>query len=304
MMARIVATFAALGLALSLLHAGCAPKGEVIVIGSKNFSEQVLLAELVAQHLEARMGVPVERKVNLGGTLICHQALRAGKIDLYVEYTGTALTAILDQKPSGDPAEVYRRVKEAYAQQFDLEWTEPLGFNNTFAIVVRGEDARRLGLKTISDAAAHAPEWRAGFGYEFMERPDGFAGLARTYGLQFGQPPRTMELGLLYRALKEKQVDFVAGNSTDGVIAALDLVVLEDDRKYFPPYEAAPVVRRATLARHPELRGALAELGGKIDEEEMRRMNAAVDGEKRDPKEVAREFLAAELSTAAARGGR
>jgi glycine betaine/choline ABC-type transport system substrate-binding protein len=303
-MARMVATLAVVGLALSLLHVGCARQREAIVIGSKNFSEQVLLAELVAQHLEARMGVPIERKVNLGGTLICHQALRAGKIDLYVEYTGTALTAILDQKPSGDPAEVYRRVKEIYAQQFDLEWTEPLGFNNTFAIVVRGEDARRLGLKTISDAAAHAPEWRAGFGYEFMERPDGFAGLARTYGLQFGQPPRTMELGLLYRALKEKQVDFVAGNSTDGVIAALDLVVLEDDRKSFPPYEAAPVVRRATLARHPNLRGALAELGGKIDEVEMRRMNAAVDGEKRDPRQVAREFLAAEFSMPAAGGGR
>ncbi len=265
-----------------------------IVIGSKNFSEQVLLAELVAQHIEARTGIPVERKANLGGTLICHQALTSGGIDLYVEYTGTALTAILDDKPLSDPAEVYRRVKEQYARKFDLEWTEPLGFNNTFAIIVRGEDARRFGLRTISDVAAQAPKWRAGFGYEFMERPDGFSGLASTYGLKFGQPPRTMELGLIYRALADKQVDLVAGNSTDGVISALDLVVLEDDRHYFPPYEAAPVVRRATLERYPKLRAALAELGGKIDEEEMRRMNAAVDGEKRDPKEVAREFLAAE----------
>ena len=291
-----------LGAALALL-AACSPPGRGrISIGAKNFTEQLILAELVAQHLEARTGLTVVRRSNLGGTLICHQALKAGEIDLYVEYTGTALTAILDQKPSGDPGEVYRRVKEAYGEQFDLEWTEPLGFNDTFAIVVRGEDARRYGLKTISDAAPRTPEWRAGFGYEFMERPDGFAGLAATYGLAFGQPPRTMELGLLYRALVEKQVDLVAGNSTDGVIAANDLVVLADDRRYFPPYEAAPVVRRAALARHPALRAALAELGGKIDEAAMRAMNAAVDGEHRDPKEVAQEFLAgAGLGSGAAR---
>jgi len=271
----------------------CQRQDKRLVIGSKNFTEQVILAEIVAQHLEVRTHLPVQRRVNLGGTLICHQALRAGEIDLYVEYTGTALTAILDQEPSGDRALVYRRVAGAYREQFDLEWTEPLGFNNTFAIVVRGEDARRLGLKTISDAAPHAPGWRAGFGYEFIERPDGFAGLAKTYGLEFGQPPRTMELGLLYRALIEKQVDFVAGNSTDGALAALDLTMLEDDRHYFPPYEAAPVVRRATIERHPEAREALRELGGKISEEEMQQMNGAVDGEGRDPKQVAGEFLAA-----------
>jgi osmoprotectant transport system substrate-binding protein len=283
-------------LAALLMIPACQRGEKSLVIGSKNFTEQVILAEIVGQHLEARTGLAVERRVNLGGTLICHQALRAGEIDLYVEYTGTALTAILDQKPSGDPAAVYTTVKDAYAKQFDLEWSEPLGFNNTFAIVVRGEDARRLGLKAISDAAVQAPRWRAGFGYEFIERPDGFTGLAKTYGLEFSQPPRTMELGLLYRALIEKQVDFVAGNSTDGQLATLDLVMLEDDRRYFPPYEAAPVVRRATLARHPAVREALSELAGKITEEEMQRMNGAVDGEQRDPKQVAAEFLAATMS--------
>jgi osmoprotectant transport system substrate-binding protein len=282
----------ALAIVLGIVPA-CQREEKRLAIGSKNFTEQVILAEIVAQHLEARTSLPVERRVNLGGTLICHQALRAGEIDLYVEYTGTALTAILDQEPASGPDQVYRRVADAYREQFDLEWTEALGFNNTFAIVVRGEDARRLGLKTISDSAPHAPGWRAGFGYEFIERPDGFAGLAKTYGLAFGQPPRTMELGLIYRALIEKQVDFVAGNSTDGALSALDLTMLEDDRHYFPPYEAAPVVHRATLERHPKVREALRELGGKISEEEMQGMNGAVDGEGRDVKQVASEFLAA-----------
>ncbi len=261
-----------------------------IVIASKNFTEQIILAELLAQHIQARTGLAVEQRVNLGGTLICHQALLVGAVDLYVEYTGTALTVILGEETIGDPAAVYRQVKAEYIQRFDVEWMEPLGFENTFAIVVRGEDARRLKLKTISDVARYAPKWRAGFGYEFMGRPDGFAGLAATYGLGFSRSPRTMELGLLYRALKEKQVDIVAGNSTDGVIAALDLVVLEDDRHYFPPYQAAAVVRRAALDRHPGLRGALDELAGLFSEKEMRQLNYAVDGQHRDVKDVVRDF--------------
>ena len=271
---------------------GCrAGRERRVVIGSKNFTEQIVLAELLAQHIETRTGLPVERRVNLGGTLICQQALRAGEIDLYVEYTGTALTAVLNEKPSGDPAEVYRRVKKAYAERFGFELTEPLGFNNTFAMVVRGEDARQLRLHAISDIAPYAPRWRAGFGYEFMERPDGYRGWAQTYGLRFAESPRIMDLGLIYRALKEKQVDIVAGNSTDGLIDALGLVVLEDDRHYFPPYEAVPIVRPQTLERHPELRAALRDFAGKIGEAEMRRLNYAVDGEHRDVAQVAREFL-------------
>ena len=273
---------------------GCRTVGEKpIVIGSKNFTEQIILGELLAQHIESRTGLPVTRRFDLGGTLICHQALRSGGIDLYVEYTGTALTVILGEEPSQDPTDVYRRVKEEYAHRFNLEWAAPLGFNNTFALVVRGEDARRLNLQTLSDIAPHTPRWRAGFGYEFMERPDGYVGLADVYGLRFGSPPRTMELGLLYRALMEKQVDIVAGSSTDGAIAALDLIVLEDDRRYFPPYYAAPVVRRETLERYPGLRAALDELAGKISEEEMRRLNYAVEGEGRGVKQAVRDFLQA-----------
>lgn len=278
-------------LILGLLAASCAREpGDRIVIGSKNFTEQIILGELLAQHIEARTTLKVERRFDLGSTLICHQALRAGEIDLYVEYTGTALTAILDQEPPSRPEEVFNRVKQAYDERFNLVWAPPLGFNNTFALVVRGEDARRLGLKTISDVAAHAPGWRAGFGYEFMERPDGFRGLAETYNLKFGAPPRTMELGLLYRALTDEQVDIVAGNSTDGLIDALGLTMLEDDRHYFPPYHAAPVVRREMLEQHPTLQTALAELGGRISEAEMRQLNYAVDGEGGNFVQVVREF--------------
>jgi osmoprotectant transport system substrate-binding protein len=262
-----------------------------IVVGSKNFSEQALLGEIVAQHLEARTHRPVTRRFYLAGSYICQQSLLAGRIDLYVEYTGTALTAILHDPLESDSAAVLRRVRSEYQRRFGLEVLPSLGFNNTFAIVVRGEDARRLHLKTISDAAPYTRDWQAGFGYEFMERPDGFAGLARTYGLSFRETPRILDLGLLYRALLEKQVDFVAGNSTDGLLAARDLTMLEDDKHYFPPYEAVPVVRADALGRFPEMRGALLELAGKIDDEEMRRMNYEVDGEHRDVADVAREFL-------------
>ena len=274
-----------------LLLAGChARAGRRVVVGSKNFTEQIVLAELLAQQIEARAGLHVDRRVNLGGTLIRQQALRAGQIDLYVEYTGTALTAVLGERPSSDAAAVYERVRAEYAHRFGFVVTEPLGFNNTFAIVVRGDDARRLNLHTISDLAPIATQWRAGFGYEFMERPDGYRGWAETYHLHFAAQPRVMDLGLLYRALQDKQVDVVAGNSTDGLIPALDLAVLQDDRHYFPPYEAVPVTRGAVLEQHPELRAVLAALGGKISAQEMQRLNYAVDGEHQDVGTAVREF--------------
>jgi osmoprotectant transport system substrate-binding protein len=262
-----------------------------IVVGSKNFSESSLLGEILAQHLEARLHQPVERRFYLAGSYICQQAILAGRIDTYVEYTGTALTAILRDPLESNAAAVFSRVQIEYKQRFGLEVLPSLGFNNTFAIVVRGEDARRLNLKTISDAAPYTPTWRAGFGYEFMERPDGFKGLAETYGLRFAGPPRVLDLGLLYRALLDKQADIVAGNSTDGLLSARDLVVLEDNQHYFPPYEAVPVVRPDTLAKYPQVRAALLELGDKIKDTEMRKMNYEVDGEHRDISDVAHEFL-------------
>src|SRR6201993_1696973 len=257
-----------------------------IIIGSKFFTEQVILAELLAQHIESRTGIPVERKTNLGGTLLVHKALLAGELDLYVEYTGTALTAVLNEAPSGDSKRVYERVKKEYAERFGLEVTEPLGFENTFAMVVRGEDAKKYNLQKLSDITALAPKWRAGVGYEFLERPDGFNGLCGRYNLKFGEKPRVMDLGLIYRALLDHQVDVVAGNSTDGLISALGLVTLEDDRHYFPPYDAAPVVRKATLEQFPTLRGALAELAGNVSAVDVRQMNYAVDGLHREPAAV------------------
>ena len=270
---------------------GCGQRGgETVVVGSKNFTEQIVLAELFAQQIEAHSALRVTRKLNLGGTFICHDALVAGKIDLYPEYTGTALTAILNDPLQKDPAEVLRRVQEEYRARFRVEVMAPLGFNNTFAMVVRGDDAKNLRLRTISDVAPYAPKWRAGFGYEFMERPDGYRGWAEAYGLHFASAPKILDLGLLYRALEDKQVDLVAGNSTDGTIESLHLAVLEDDRHYFPPYQAVPLVRLATLEKHPEIRAAISMLAGKVSEDEMRHMNYAVDGEHQDPAAVVRQF--------------
>lgn len=263
-----------------------------ITIGSKFFTEQVILAELLAQHIEARAGVHVQRKTNLGGTLLCQRALQAGQLDLYVEYTGTALTAVLNETPNGDSNVVYDRVREQYAQRFNFEVTEPLGFDNTFAMVVRGDDAQHFHLHNISDIAPLAPRWRVGVGYEFLERPDGFRGWSERYGLRFASQPSVMDLGLIYRALVDKKVDIVAGNSTDGLIDALHLVALTDDRHYFPPYDAVPIVRRDALARVPLLRSALADLAGKISAEEMRHLNAEVDANQRDVPTVVRGFLA------------
>ena len=225
-------------------------------IGSKNFSEQVLLGEIVAQALEAK-GVRVDRKLNLGGTFVCHKALTAGDLDLYPEYTGTAYTAILAKKPVSDPAAVRKEVESEYRKRWDAVWSPSLGFENTFALIVRGEDARRWGLKRISDLKARESEIRPGFGPEFLEREDGFPGLAKTYGLSFAKRPTQMDLGLLYPALQSGQVDLIAGNSTDGLIAAMGAVVLEDDRKYFPPYDAAFVVRGAVWKENTAVREIL-----------------------------------------------
>ena len=278
---------------VSLLTTACGKRGaDTIVVGSKNFTEQIVLGELFAQQIEARSAVRVERKLNLGGTFLCQQALVAGKIALYPEYTGTALTAVLKDPPLNDPAAVLRQVQDEYRARFQVEVMPPLGFNNTFAMIVRGDDAEKLRLRTISDIAQYAPKWRAGFGYEFMERPDGYRGWVAAYGLHFAGEPRILDLGLLYRALADKQVDVVAGNSTDGTIESLHMVALEDDRHYFPPYEAVPLVRQDTLQKHPEVRDALGALAGKISVNEMRAMNYAVDGEHRDPAEVVHAFRA------------
>jgi glycine betaine/choline ABC-type transport system substrate-binding protein len=281
-----------LGLACGLLAigAGCGGRDRV-VIGAKNFTESDLLAEIMAQQVERRTGLPVERRLHLGGTFVCHAAIVAGDIGIYPEYTGTAYAAVLKHPPIRDADSVYRATQAEYRARFGLVWGRPLGFNNTFAILVRHADADRYGLRDISDLAKMASRWRAGFGYEFLERTDGFQGLARTYGLAFGAPPTALDLGLTYRALADGRVDVIAGNSTDGQIAALDLVSLTDDRHYFPPYQAAPVLRADLLKRHPEIGAALDQLAGRLSDAEMRRLNALADVQHRDISEIARQWL-------------
>jgi osmoprotectant transport system permease protein len=308
--------------ALVLWSSGVAARRSsgAIVVGSKNFTEQVILGELLAQTIEREAGLPVDRRLNLGGTLICDRALLTGDVDVYVEYTGTALTAIFHQpvpsvsrvggaggapssmsvggRESGEsPSEgrveqvVYDTVRELYGRS-RRTLLPPLGFNNTFAILVRGRDARDRGLRTIDDLAREAPQWQAGFGYEFLERPDGFRDLAKTYGLRFAGPPRVMDLTLTYRALASGQVDVIAGDATAGLIKGLDLVQLEDNRHYFPPYDAAPVARAEVLLRYPRVRAALEQLGGRVSADDMRAMNYAADVEHKDVSAIVAEFLA------------
>jgi osmoprotectant transport system substrate-binding protein len=276
---------------LLFFSAACSVRQDRLRVGCKNFTEQLIIGEILAQMFAQLGAMPVEKRFYLAGSYICQQAMLTGRIDTYVEYTGTALAAILKELPEGDHETVYRRVKDEYARRFGLEIMPPLGFNNSFAIIVRGEDARRQHLKSISDLAAVAPTMRMGVGYEFLERRDGYPGLTSTYGLHFAEPPRVMDLGLLYRAIQNKQVDVIAGANTDGLIAVLDLVVLEDDRHYFPPYDAVPVVRRETLQRNTAVRTVFERLSNQIHADEMRQLNYEVDGNKKDAAVVAHDYL-------------
>jgi len=269
---------------------GCT-KEHPITVGSKNFTEQVVLGEIVAQHLEHRLGRRVDRKLNLGGTMLAHQALVRGDIDLYPEYTGTALTTILKLPPAHDPAAAMSLVRGEYQARFEVEWMDSLGFNNTFAMVIRGEDARKSKIATLSDAARYSPGWDLGVGYEFQQRPDGLAGLLTTYNLPIHGSPQTMDLGLLYKALEQGQVSMVAGNATDGQLSVLDAVVLQDDKRYFPPYDCALAVRRESLEANPPLRQALTELAGRFTDLSIRKLNYQVDGEHRPVRVVAEQFL-------------
>ncbi|MFZ0662179.1 MAG: glycine betaine ABC transporter substrate-binding protein [Acidobacteriaceae bacterium] len=287
---------AVLSVTLILTLTSCAPpRPNHPIIGAKNFTEQVILGELLAQEIEAKSHLHVERRFFLAGSYICNQSLISGRIDAYVEYTGTALTAILkqplpDSKNGRNPQQVLDTVRRLYQSKYKVTVGPPLGFNNSFAMVIRGDDARRLHLTTLSQAAQYTPRWKLGVGYEFEQRPDGLHGLEAAYGLKFDGPPRTMDLGLLYRALNAHQVDMVAGNTTDGPIQAFGLTILRDDKYYFPPYQAVPLVRDAALKRWPQIQLALNALAGQVTADDMRAMNEAVDGQHRSPAEVVREF--------------
>ena len=280
---------------LMLLAAGCMSHRHDIVVGSKNFTEQLILGELVAQVLERSCRTTVDGRFYLAGTYICQQAILAGRIDIYPEYTGTALANVLKEKAIGNSMEVYEAVKQQYLRRFDLDVLPPIGFDNSFAMTMRGDDSRRMGITKLSQLGRVAPQLKLGVGYEFLERQDGYVGLVKTYDLKFAEAPRVMDLGLLYRALENRSVDIVAGSNTDGLIAALGLVVLEDDRRYFPPYDAVLIVRPEVFQRYPAARTALTGISGHITADDMRRMNYQVDGLKRDAREVAREFLSQNL---------
>jgi osmoprotectant transport system permease protein len=278
------------GLCVSAGIVGCT-REHPITVGSKNFTEQVVLGEIVAQHLEHRLARPVARKFNLGGTMLAHHALVRGDIDLYPEYTGTALTAILKLPPVHDQAAGIALIRREYQARFGLQWMDPLGFNNTFAMVIRESDARKHNVVTLSDAARYAPGWTLGVGYEFQQRPDGLAGLLKTYQLPLHGTPKTMDLGLLYKALEQGQVSMVAGNATDGQLSVLNAVVLQDDQHYFPPYDCGFVVRPEIVKDYPALQQALDELVGRLSNQTMRKLNYQVDGEHRPVRDVAEQFL-------------
>ena len=271
----------------------CGRDGSRIVVGSKNFGENVLLAELMAQQIESATELEVDRRFNLGGTFLCHEALVAGQIDVYPEYTGTAWTAILKQPVLRDATKVLARVDEEYRGQYQLEWGAPFGFNNTFVLVLRKDDIATQQWHSISDLIPAAPKLSIGFGFEFLDREDGYRGLVETYGLAFQGEPVTMDMNLVYEALRARKIDVGVGNSTDGLIAIFDLATLEDDLHYFPPYDAAPVIRTATVDRFPDVKAALDRLGGVLSEAEMRRVNQQISGDRRPIEDVARELRAA-----------
>ncbi len=262
-----------------------------IVVGSKDFTENLILAEIISQMLEKK-GVMVERQFELGGTL-AHRTMLTGKLDVYPEYSGTSYTVILKMKPITDPRKVYNEVRDEYAENFEYALSPPIGFANDYAILVTEKTAKKRNLKTISDVvAAQTKDWRVGLDQDFMSREDGYKGLKRAYKFQFKTQPREMELALTYRALDAGELDLIVGYSTDGLISALNLVQLEDDKKYFPPYEAMFVARLSVLAKSPELREVFKQLGGAITTEEMQKLNYEVDGKSRQPKDVAKDWVA------------
>ena len=262
---------------------------EKVVVGSKGFTEQVILGNMLSLLLE-NDGFKVDRKIGLGGTVICHEALVRGDISVYVEYTGTGLTAILKKAVLKDPEEVYQVVKKDYEDKFKLTWLKPWGFNNTYCIVMRKADAERLKVKKVSDLKPLAKDLVFGGTIEFLARPDGVPGLVKHYELKF-KDQKGMDPGLVYKAIAENQVDVISGFATDGRIPAFNLVVLEDDMRFFPPYFAAPVVRTELLAKAPKMAEVLNRLAGKISDDAMAALNYAVDGKKLDAETVAKDFL-------------
>lgn len=269
---------------------GQASRGR-LVVGSKNFTESCLLAELMAQLVEGHTEISVERKVNLGGTLICFTALREGEIDLYADYTGTGWSVVLKEEGKiTDPLRAYLHVRERYRKEFGIRWLLPFGLNNTYAIAMEETKAAELGVHRISDLVPLASKLKAGFSIEFMNRDDGFPGLISTYELEFDDV-RALEHGLAYTAIRSEEVDLIDAYSTDGKLKRYSLRVLEDDRSFFPPYNAAPLIREQTLETYPELEELLSRLAFRLSDEKMQALNFRVEEEGVSFEAAARGFL-------------
>lgn len=261
-----------------------------IRIGTKRFSEQFIIGEMITQLIEARTDLQVDLLSNLGGTMICHGALTRGEIDMYVEYTGTALTAILKHPTVTDPKKAYDIVAKAYKDRFNVVWLQPFGFNNAYSITVRKADANSNGWNKISDLAGVANNLRAGWTAEFSERPDGYPGLRKAYGFSFGEVV-DVDPAIMYQAVAKGELDVVCAYTTDGRIPAYNLKPLQDDKRFFPPYYAAPIIRSETLRKHPVIRNVLSSLTGLLNDAVMQQLNFEVDEKQRTAKEVAHEFL-------------
>jgi osmoprotectant transport system substrate-binding protein len=276
---------------LALLSAGCRSSEKPLVVGSKDTTEQMLLGEIVAQHLEHRLGRKIERRLNLGGTPIAYQALANGEISLYPEYTGAVEAEILKERASPDASLVFERARSEMQRVAHAELLDPLGIDNGFVLVVRDEDTRGSRIESLSDAAQAKAGWKLGVSYEFNQSDDGAPALSR-YKLPMSAPVRSMAPALLYKALEQGQVTMMAANATDGLLLGRDWKILRDDKKVFAPYQACLLVRHQALAAEPGLRAALSELSGKFNNNAMRRLNAQVDLDHRQPRDVAAEFLA------------
>lgn len=281
---------------LSITFAGCGTSGNTITIGSKNFSENIILGEMFAQLIESNTNLKVNRKLNLNGTFVAFEALKNGELDIYPDYTGTGFMSHLKlslKKDSGGrytSDEIYQIVKKDFNDKFKITWLKPLGFNNTYALAVKQDFADKNNLKKVSDLLKISPQIVFGAEHEFFDRPDGYPGLIETYGLNF-KGTEKMEPSLKYQAISQDKMQVTDAFSTDGQLIKYKLKILEDDKQFFPPYYAAPLVRNSTLKKHPELESVLNSLAGKISDSEMQQLNYKVDVENKQIEDVAKEFL-------------
>jgi len=275
----------------SVLLSGCGSNGGTVVVGSKDFNENIVIGEIFAQLIEAKTDLTVERKLNMGGTFVCHEAIKNGDIDIYPEYTGTALTAQLEMDVISDPDEAYAVVSEEFHNQFGIKWLDPLGFNNTYALAITDELYQEYGIETCSELVAISSDLVFGAEHEFFDRQDGYDGLVEAYGFTFKGDPVKMNVALKYQAIGSGDVDVIDAFSTDGEIMQYNLHVLEDDKGFFPPYYLAPIIREDTLEEYPELEDVLNSLGGMIDDAAMTELNYKISVEGQDIETVATEFL-------------